>query len=373
MELVELETGGFRNLTSAAHTFHAGINIVRGANGAGKTSLLEAVVVLGNLRSFRTSLLRTAVLHGDRRFHLSGKIQTPHGLRRLEQVVEVGPPLRRTLLVDGIQCRVGEYLQAFPVFAITGSDRELVGGGPEERRSIIDRFMFLLRPTFLKDLRTYRRALRQRNAALTVGARDAEMAAWEEPLAVAAARVVVGRIHGVGVLQKQFSNAHEKISGCCTSDTVLDYRGEPWLAVGMVAAEVEEKYRQRYNETRARDRLVGFTVEGPHRHDLCLRAAGRAVRHTLSSGQTKMVAAALRLAMLVQVEKERGERIPVIVDDVDSELDDQAVSRLIGILGNGRQLFISTTNKGVPVPSGSSICHIWLEDGACVRQEAENA
>ena len=86
-----------------------------------------------------------------------------------------------------------------------------------------------------------------------------------------------------------------------------------------------------------------------------------------------MVAAALRLAMLVQVEKERGERIPVIVDDVDAELDDLAVARLIGFLGNGRQLFLSTTNKGVPAPSGSSICRIWLEDGACVRQEAENA
>ena len=199
------------------------------------------------------------------------------------------------------------------------------------------------------------------------------MTAWEEPLAAAAARVVLGRIHGVRVLQEQFSAVYGEIAGGGTSGIDLGYRGEPWFEAEMDASEVEEKYRRRYNETRTRDRQAGFTTEGPHRHDLSLRAAGRVVRHTLSSGQMKMVAAALRLAMLVQVEKERGERLPVIVDDVDAELDDAALARLIGFLGNGRQLFLSTTNEGVPAPAGSFIRRIWLEDGACVRQEAENA
>jgi len=185
--------------------------------------------------------------------------------------------------------------------------------------------------------------------------------------------VVLGRMYGVRVLQQQFSAAYREIGGGGAPAIDLGYRGEPWFEAEMDASEVEEKYRQGYNETRTRDRQAGFTTEGPHRHDLSLRAAGRVVRHTLSSGQMKMVAAALRLTMLVQVEKERGERLSVIVDDVDAELDDAALARLIGFLGNGRQLFLSTTNERIRAPTGSSVCRIWLEDGACVRQEAENA
>ena len=102
-----------------------------------------------------------------------------------------------------------------------------------------------------------------------------------------------------------------------------------------------------YNETRARDRRTGFTNEGPHRHDLGLRADGRSVRHMLSSGQSKVVAAALRLASLTQVEKERGEHLPVIIDDVDAELDSEVLGRLIEHLEGERQLFFSSADRGV--------------------------
>jgi len=134
---------------------------------------------------------------------------------------------------------------------------------------------------------------------------------------------------------------------------------------------VEDLYQQRYNETRARDRLAGFTGDGPHRHDLSLRAAGRSIRYTVSSGQAKVVAAALRLATLAHVEKERHEQFPVIVDDVDAELDGPALARLVDHLGNERQVFLSSTNDGIAALFGSRSRQIWLDKGAIVRQEAE--
>ena len=195
MAISGLSIRGFRNLSNADFQFGSAINVVLGPNGAGKTSLLESIVVLGNIRSFRSSSIRRVVSHGRRSFRVAGVVTTNGRERHLEQIVDQGPPFTRTLRVDGSTASVERYLQVCPVFAIAGSDRELVDGGPETRRGFLDRFAFLLRPTHLDEIRAYRRALRQRNAALVSGATDAEVESGDVPLAVSAARVMAARIH----------------------------------------------------------------------------------------------------------------------------------------------------------------------------------
>jgi len=371
MELVEFTATRFRNLDVERLQFAAGANIVLGFNGVGKTSLLEAIFVLGNLRSFRSSSLHRVVCHGNSNFQVGGTIKSTEGTHHLEQIVEVGPPIRRTLRVDGSNVNVGQYLQFFPVVAISGADHELVGGGPESRRALLDRFVFLVRPAYLEELRSYRRALRQRNAALTAGAGNAELEAWEEPLARTAGSVVAARAQGAKVLAEYFSDIYEKLRGEDFPAIELSYRTEPWLDPSEGRQKVEDLYQQRYNETRARDRLAGFTGDGPHRHDLSLRAARRSIRYVVSSGQAKVVAAALRLATLAHVEKERHELFPVIVDDVDAELDSTALTRLVDHLGNERQIFLSSTNDEIAALFGSRSRRMWLDNGAIARQEAE--
>ena len=371
MELVKFTAAAFRNLDVKRQHFAADANIILGLNGVGKTSLLEAIFVLGNLRSFRSSSLHRVVRHGKPSFRIVGTIQSTEGTHHLEQIVEVGPPVRRTLRVDGADVNVGQYLQFFPVVAISGADHELVGGGPESRRALLDRFVFLVRPAYLEELRSYRRALRQRNAALTAGAGEAELEAWEEPLAKTAGSVVAARAEGAKVLAENFLGIYEKLRGEDFPAIKTSYRTEQWLNPSEGRQKVEDLYQQRYNETRARDRLAGFTGDGPHRHDLSLRAAGRSIRYVVSSGQAKVVAAALRLATLAHVEKERHEQFPVIVDDVDAELDRTALTRLVDHLGNERQIFLSSTNDGIAALIGSRTRRMWLDNGAIVRQEAE--
>ena len=371
MELTDFTACCFRNLRTDRLKFSAGANIILGLNGVGKTSLLEGVAVLGNLRSFRASSLHRAVLHGKAGFRLDGTVRSAEGSHHLEQIVDVGPPIRRVLRVDGADVNVGQYLQFFPVVTISGADHELVSGGPESRRALLDRFVFLVHPPHLEDLRTYRRAIRQRNAALTAGAGNAELEAWEKPLAKTAGRLVNARLQGAEMLAGHFTKIYEKLRGKDFPTIEPTYRTESWLDTGAGPKKVEDLYQQRYNETRARDRLAGFTGDGPHRHDLSLRAAGRGIRYAVSSGQAKVVAAALRLATLAHVEKERHEQFPVIVDDVDAELDGTAVARLVEHLGNERQIFLSSTNDGIAPLFGSRSLRMWLDNGAIVRQEAE--
>jgi DNA replication and repair protein RecF len=371
VELTEVSIDGFRNLAVERLVFSRAVNLVLGANGAGKTSLLEAVVVLGNLRSFREPVLRRAVRHGRGSFRIQGKIRADKRDHTLTLVFETGPPPRRTLTADGRELSVDQYLQVFPVFAVTGPDRELIYGGPEERRALLDRFVFLVHPGHIDDLRTYRRLVRQRNAALGSNATDAELTAWETQLAAAAGRLVTARAAGTEVLARHFAAVHHALAGKGSPKVGVEYRADPWCEAQNHPEKVEETYRQRYNETRTRDRQTGFTVDGPHRHDLSLRTDGRVVRHVLSTGQAKVVAAALRLASLVEIEKERQDRFPVIVDDVDAELDHEALTRLVNYLGDKRQLFLSSTSDGTAASRGWEANRLWLEDGVCVRQEGE--
>jgi DNA replication and repair protein RecF len=369
VKLVDVTVCAFRNLENATFEFGENTTVLLGANGAGKTSLLEALVVLGNLRSFRAANLRSAVRHGESSFRLTGNIAVGRRTHRLEQIVEVGPPLSRTLRLDGAAVSVEKYLQMVPVFAIAASDRELVTGAPDGRRAFLDRFAFLQRPAYLEELRGYRRALRQRNAALVGGAANAEIEAWERPLATAAARVVAARHRGVERLSALFGEMWKSLSSAGSPGVTIEYRIEPWNEPFQGAEQVEESYRQRYNETRTRDRQMGFTVDGPHRHDLSLKTDGRSVRHVLSSGQIKGVAAALRLASLAQVERERNEHLPVIVDDVDAELDGAALALLVQRLGTERQLFLSSTNERVAEMVGPQASRVWLQDGSTASRE----
>jgi DNA replication and repair protein RecF len=264
---------------------------------------------------------------------------------------------------------VEKYLQYLPVFAMTAQDRDLVAGAPQGRRSFLDRFVFLLQPRFIDHARSYQRLLRQRNAALVSAASNAEIAAWEEPLAVECAHIVVARYMGVRILAPNFDEAWGALSGRTAPAVSLEYRTEPWISPSDSVKSVEHLYRQRYNETRTRDRQTGFTVDGPHRHDLSIRTAGRGVRHVLSSGQIKGVAAALRIATLVQVERERNERFPVVVDDVDAELDRGALTLLVERLGSERQLFLSSTSESVAEFVGPRGRCIWIDKGTRVSRE----
>ncbi len=369
MELVSLRATAFRNLVVDTVDLGPGTNLVLGANGAGKTSLLEAIAMLGNLRSFRTNRLRRVARHGATAFALEGVVRTRHATLRLTQQVDVGPPINRTLAVNGRSVPVAEYLVEFPVVTLTTDDRELVVGPPETRRSFLDRTGFLLDPRLFDQVRRYRRALRQRNAALVAGLGDEVLEPWELALAAAAARVVHHRQAVLARLNDRIAELVTAIGGGAIGLFSAIYRGDSEVLADPSVEVLENAYRQRYNETRARDRQAGHTVEGPHRHDLGLRVDGRPVRDVLSSGQTKVVAAALRIAALAEIEAERRERLPIVIDDVDAELDAAILTNLVDRLGGDRQMFLSSAHEDVVVPRIETATRLWIAAGACLRRE----
>jgi len=360
-----LTARSFRNLGETSASFAAGVNLIVGGNGEGKTNLLEAVSVLANLRSFRTARWSSVPRHGHAGFALLGEVEAAEGRLRLEQVVELGPPLHRRLLVNGAPAPVERYLSLCPVASLSSADSELVLGAPALRRALLDRLAFLLAPSTLTAVRRFQRTLRQRNAGLAGNASERELDAWDEQLSAAAAGLLLRRQQAVRVLIKAFEEAYEALRGLAFPALALGYRAESWLNEPKNPAELEESYRKRYNETRVRDRHAGHTQEGPHRHALCIVAGDRPAREVLSSGQVKVVAAALRLATVIHVERERGEPLPVMVDDVDAELDREVFARLTRVLSSERQLLLTSAHPELVAPAFPEALVLVMDRGSC--------
>lgn len=344
MELLRLETWQFRNLEDGTIEFASGLNRITGSNGQGKTNCLEAISVGGNVRSFRQTSPRKMVRHGERAFRIDLWVQ--HGERtvHLRQIVECQTAIKRTLEINGMEATLRDYLSQFPVFTLSSADSALVAGPPEHRRSFLDRLAFLVDPGHLDDLGRYHQALRQRNAALVRDWPDDETELWEDQLADAAARVVTRRQAVIDRWRPNFLEVYDEMKGRGFPGVDAAYRTEADLDV-FAGEKVAEFYRRRYHESRVRDRQAGFTLEGPHRHDLALKTGKFPVRDVLSAGQVRVLAAALWISNLAQVENGRNERLPVLLDDADAELDDQVFFKLVASLGQQRQVVMTSASE----------------------------
>lgn len=368
MRVRALAARTFRNLGEGAVRLGPDVNLIVGGNGEGKTSLLEAIAILTNLRSFRTTRWGSVARYGERGFALVGEVEGGDGRLRLEQIVELGPPIRRQLLINGAPVSVERYLGVCPVAALSSADSDLVTGPPALRRALIDRFAFLLEPSTLEVVRVFQRALRQRNAALGRGSSDHELDVWDHRLASAAAELLERRERAVGRLIGSFESTYRVLRGSGFPEVAIGYRGEAWLNGSECPEKVEESYRKRYNATRVRDRHTGHSNEGPHRHDLRIEAGDQPAKEVLSSGQIKVVAAALRLATVLHLESERGDRLPVMVDDVDAELDSEAFARMVRVLAGERQLLLTSAHTEVVTAAFPGARLLTMAGGSCHRR-----
>ena len=237
------------------------------------------------------------------------------------------------------------YLRVFPVFAITAADRDLVLGPPEAATLVPGPIHLPPRVVPLHPLARVPPGTSPAQRGPLLGLGDPQLEVWEQALATSAARVVQARLRAVPRLGRAFQHLYAALRGDGFPEVAMTYRGDSWWSESDDEQGLASAYCQWLATHRARDREVGYTVDGPHRHDLSLRADGRPVRDVLSSGQVRVVASSLRLAALAEVEAERGDTVPTIIDDVDAEVDGMVMERLVDHLGTGRQILLSSAHE----------------------------
>jgi DNA replication and repair protein RecF len=331
--LTELRIENLRNISELNLRFEPGMHLITGANGAGKTSVLEAIYLLSHASSFRTRRGEILVQRDRDRLSVYGEVTRASGsASRLGLIQESG---RWTARVDG---RPPEALFAMlkrcAVVCFEPGSHALISGPSEERRRFLDWGVFHVEPGFIDVTRRYRRALRQRNAALRENRDEGELAVWDTELADAAQPLSAARnrymerfapiLAGLLALYlPELGTAHVRSSPGWKSD-------EDLLTV--------------LTATHEADRQRAHTTRGPHRADWSVSFERAPRREQLSRGQEKLCAIACMLAQAQLYLLDQTEWPIVILDDLPSELDQAHQHQVLVSLKEATQVFLTSTD-----------------------------
>jgi DNA replication and repair protein RecF len=336
LSLVSFKCSDFRCLESIDLAFSPGNNLIYGPNASGKTSILEAVAYLGRGRSFRGASTRELLRHGQDEFVVFGKAdlgtrQASLGVRNGKGGLEV-----RT---DGEKRQSAALLaEALPLQVIDPEVHELVAGGPEKRRRFIDWIAFHVEQGYLETWRRYRRALKQRNAALRGGAAAAALTSWDQEMVGLGQGVDAARRRMLEVVGPALEDVGEALLGSSVS---IDYR-QGWPA--------DQSLAECLSGSVDRDIQLASTQCGPHRADLKLIYDERQARKLVSRGQQKLLACALILAATEVVQAHLEKPLLLLLDDPAAELDTDSVASLMGAVEKlGCQVIATTLDRNQPL------------------------
>lgn len=325
MALTALQLSDFRNIASAQLDFSTGWNLVTGANGAGKTSLLEAIYLLAHGRSFRTNKAHKAIRHQQGRYTLFARIdgsmqQIGLGMQRDRQgewqVRLNGEPVQR----------LADCAAVLPVQLIQPESFRLFFGGPKERRQFFDLGLFHVEPAFYDVWLSFQKVLKQRNALLKARQAYGEQYHYWDLQLVALAQQL-----------QQLRAAHLTLLAQTLAPLIADFAPLAALQLELYAGwscrdGSSDELLGQLQQSFAQDLKFGYTQLGPQKADLRLRVAGDDVDEVLSRGQLKVLLFALKVAQSNLI-LQRGHKQPLLlIDDLASELDDESKRQVFRFL-----------------------------------------
>jgi len=332
----------------------ADANLFVGENGAGKTSILEAIDILSRGRSFRERrthpLLRTDADNLIIRSQLSRK----------EDPIHLG--IQKSARQTKLRCNqeniasISHHASYLPVVSMHPDSHQLIQGGSKQRRTYLDWSAFHVKPTFLKQWREFRQCLKQRNQALRDQCSSSELDVWTQELATKAELVDQTRSSIFEELIVKINEFSRRLIPE-VEISVKYHRGWP-ADINLKAALEEVLPQERQSKT---------TRLGAHRADLKIFLNQQEAAATASRGQQKLIAASLLLAQIEHLQQQEGQKCIVLLDDIRAELDQQHADTLMEALQLlGCQVFITAIDKNqVSLKGWQSTAVFHVKQGVC--------
>lgn len=335
MLIKSIEVSNFRNYIHEKTDFVSGLNLITGANGQGKTNLIEAICLLSMGRSFRTNKEKEMIGFGKDSFIIRAMV---HSLSREYKIeIKVGKEIRKAVNINSVPIeKITDLLGIFNVVIFAPEDLKLVKEGPGERRGFMDREISQIRPLYYSDIAAYRKALMQRNNLLKNYRIDEVLLdVYEEQMAVFSHRIMKIRREFIDKIAPIAQKNHSKISG---EKEVLSVSYEPDINT-FSTGEIRDHFRK----NRAEDIKRKTTTVGPHRDDLAIKINGTDIRSYGSQGQKRSAAISMKLSEIELIYDEKREYPVVLLDDIFSELDFGRQKMLMENLKQ-TQTFVTTTD-----------------------------
>lgn len=365
MRLARVRTAGFRNLAPAVLDVDAPLVAFVGANGQGKTNALEAVGVLGTLRSFRTSRASEMIGWGAERAEVEAIGISDEMTRTWRWAFGAST---RELRRDDRAVDAVSWLSSLRATFFVPSDVALVRGEPALRRALLDRAVLTVQPAYLGTARDLRRVLEHKAALLREPRPDpAQLDVIDAQLARVAAQVTVARSDVMRRVAPAFTRAYAGFAE--GEEAAAAY--EPSVGEGTVEA-LEARFLEKLGRVRAGELAQRRALVGPQRDDVQFSVKGHPARAFASQGQARSVVLAWKLAEL-DVARQFGEAPLFLLDDLGSELDPARTAALVtGVRALGAQVFVTTTDARF-LPPDAEDARIFEVGGGVFRERSPRA
>ena len=326
MRLLELSADGFRNLQQVRLAFGSPLTLLFGENSQGKTSVLEAIYLLGTSKSFRDHRLEHLIAFGRGEAAVGGQVRSGDVTHRLECALT---PREKRFRLDGREAGPAEYLSVLPVVALSAEDRSLVKGEPRHRRNLLDTAGVLRRPAYLKEILEFGRCRAQRAALLRNPASSRkERAAWTEPYAALGEKVQRERARLTEMLNGLLDGLARDASSQERVQLVYRPSGGSDLRASLErAAEAE--------------RRAGVNLVGPQRDRVEILLDGKALEAYGSGGQARRVLWMLKLSLVLLRSGGDPEPPLFLVDDAEAELDQRRIEELMRLTERRAQVVLT--------------------------------
>lgn len=329
MRIRKLTLNGFRSYDRAEIAPESGLNLLYGANAAGKTNVLEAVFLCALGRSHRTSKDQELIGHGLAGAYVGLEAETRSGTRRIEIKLRTGdavsrnPKDKKQIFIDSQRAdKAGELMGVLNVVMFSPEDLALVKASPDVRRRFMDMELCQLRPAYYRKAAMYNAALRQRNALIKEAFNspiDPEVLdMWNAQMARTGAEVMRARREFMDDIStiasdthRRLTNGREQLFVSYEPNIEFDEKNAEYAIYDALAASRDEDIRR------------GFTTRGPHRDDIGIRLGDTDVKVYGSQGQQRTAALSLKLSEIALIREVVGESPVLLLDDVLSELDDE--------------------------------------------------
>lgn len=336
MRFLSVRLRHFRSHTSTELPLTPGMTLLVGANGAGKTNLLEAMGYLCLGKSFLASTDAPALQRGEAHFEVEGETESDRGVASRIRLAVVPGEGKRVFVNGAVLDRLADLVGRVPVVVLSPADHELTAGGPSVRRQMLDATLSQAYPVYLQDLMAYRRVLRQRNALLGDLRRGASLApgtmeAWDAETATLGTRIVQRRAEFLERFGDYVVQAHHLLQepGAAPS---LAYAPSIDLSGASDEEDSARAYRSALARTDRRSRETGRTLVGPHLDEVTFLLDGIDLRPYASQGQHRTFALALRVAQALFLRDHLDESPVLLLDDVFGPLDPVRTGVLLDLL-----------------------------------------
>ena len=372
MILRKLSILNYKNIRSVELRLSPKFNCFVGMNGVGKTNILDAIYYLSSCRSIFNLPDSHLITHDESFFVLDAEYATDGGEPEM-LYCGLKKGTKKHFKRNGKEYkRLSQHIGHVPVVLVSPSDSVIIDGGSEERRRLLDVVISQYDNTYLDTLANYSRLLQQRNTLLKQEEEpDANLLdIIDMQMAETGKTLYVRRKEYVERLEPLFQQAYDAVSG-----------SRERVSLSYISHCQRGDLLDILRESRAKDRVMGYSLHGVHRDDLDMSIAGYPIKKEGSQGQCKTYTIALKIAQFQFLRKTNLSNTPLLLlDDIFDKLDAKRVSHIVRLVsGNDYgQIFITDTNRerlDEILKSGDFDYKIFnIEDGmVCLKEESQES